>query len=145
MPVQTQFTFSPRTQYDWIKNRGHTYKNTTHQNIIMHYLKFNFLKCTAVMPLRLFLLPSDVSVSFSSHLHGGKILTSLMSSCIKHLSLYSLKKKTVGTLINYGLGLRLSLFQQFLIKVKNQQIKWYQRLCIQYYKIKNMLGTVNRP
>jgi len=40
--------------------------------------------------------------------------------------------------------LKLSLFQQFLIKVKNQQIKWYQRLCIQYYKIKNMLGNVNR-
>jgi len=34
------------------------------------------------------------------------------------------------------LGLKLSLFQQFLITVKNQQIKLYQRLCIQYYKIK---------
>jgi len=42
------------------------------------------------------------------------------------------------------LGLKLSLFQQFLIKVKNQTIKWYQRLCIQYYKIKNMLGNLNR-
>jgi len=42
------------------------------------------------------------------------------------------------------IGLKLSLFQQFPIKVKNQQIKWYRRLCIQYYKIKNMLGNVNR-
>jgi len=42
------------------------------------------------------------------------------------------------------LGLTLSLFKQFLIKVKNPPIKWYQRLCIQYYKIKNMLGNVNR-
>jgi len=42
------------------------------------------------------------------------------------------------------LGLELSLFQQFLIKVKNQQIKWYQRFCIQYYKLKNMLGNVHR-
>ena len=67
-----------------------------------------------------------------------------MSSCIIHLSLYLLKKKTVGILINYRLGLKLSLFQQFLIKVKNQQIKWYQRLCIQYKKIKNVLWNVNR-
>jgi len=44
--------------------------------------------------------------------------------------------------ITIRLGLKLSLFQQFLIKVKSQQIKWYQRLCIQYYKIKNMLGNV---
>jgi hypothetical protein len=29
------------------------------------------------------------------------------------------------------LALKLSLFQQFLIKFKNQQIKWYQRHCIQ--------------
>ena len=143
-PVQRKFTFPTRTQYDWIKNRGHTYKNTTHQNIIMHYLKFIFLNCTAVMPPRIFFLPFDVSVGFSYHLHSGKILTSLMSSWIKHSSLYLLKKKTAGILINYGLGLKLSLFQQFLIKVKNQQIKYYQRLCIQYYKIKNMLGTVNR-
>jgi len=42
------------------------------------------------------------------------------------------------------LGLKLSLFQQFIIEVKNQQIRWYQRLCIQYYEIKNMLGNVNR-
>jgi len=42
------------------------------------------------------------------------------------------------------LGLKLSPYQQFLIKVKNQQIKRYQRLFIQYYKIKNMLGNINR-
>jgi len=39
------------------------------------------------------------------------------------------------------LGLKLSLFQQFPIKVTNQQFK---RLFIQYYKIKNMLGNVSR-
>jgi len=42
------------------------------------------------------------------------------------------------------LGLKLSLFQQFLIKVKHQQMEWYQRLCIQHYKIRNMLENVNR-
>jgi len=36
------------------------------------------------------------------------------------------------------LRLKMTLFQQFLIKVKNQPIKWYQRLCIQYYKIKKI-------
>jgi len=42
------------------------------------------------------------------------------------------------------LRLKMSLFQQFLIKVKNQQIKWSQRLYIPYYRIKNMSGNVNR-
>ena len=42
VPLQRQFTFYPRTQYDWINNGGHTYKNTTHQNIIMHYLESIF-------------------------------------------------------------------------------------------------------
>ena len=42
------------------------------------------------------------------------------------------------------LGHKLSLFQQFIIRVANPQIKWYQRLRIQYYKIKSMLGNVNR-
>jgi len=51
------------------------YKNTTHQNIILHYLEFIFLNCTALCH-QLFLLPFDVSVSFSSHLHGGEKLTS---------------------------------------------------------------------
>ena len=109
---------------------------------------------------RLFLLPFEVSVSFRSHLHGGEKLTSSCHSVLyTYPSIYS-KKKTVGILINYRLGcnkaicfftyttirlgLKLSLFQQFLIKVKHQQIKWYQRLGIQYYKIKNMLGNVNR-
>ena len=50
MPVHRQFTFYPGTQCDWINNGGHMYKNTTHQNIIMHYLEFLFLSCTAVMP-----------------------------------------------------------------------------------------------
>ena len=50
MPVQKQFIFYPRTQWDWINNGGHTYKNTTHQNIIMHYLEFIFLTSTAVVP-----------------------------------------------------------------------------------------------
>jgi len=49
-PIHRQFTFYPSTQYDWINNGGHTYKNTTHQNIIMNYLEFIFLNCTAVMP-----------------------------------------------------------------------------------------------
>ena len=51
MPVQRQFTFYPRTQYNWINNGGLIYKNTTHQNIVMHYLELIFLTCTAVMPL----------------------------------------------------------------------------------------------
>jgi len=67
-----------------------------------------------------------------------------MLSCIIYLSYYLLKKKTVGILINYRLGLKLSLFQQFLITLKHQQIKWYQRLGIQYYKLNSMLGNVNR-
>ena len=50
MPVHRQFTFYPRIQYNWINNGGHTYKNTTHQNIIMNYLEFIFLNCTDVMP-----------------------------------------------------------------------------------------------
>ena len=33
-----------------IDNVGHMYKNTTHQNIKMHYLESIFLSCTAVMP-----------------------------------------------------------------------------------------------
>ena len=50
MPVQRQFTFYQRNQYDWINNGGHTYKNTTHQNIITHYLACIFLNCTDDMP-----------------------------------------------------------------------------------------------
>jgi hypothetical protein len=40
------------------------------------------------------------------------------------------------------LGVKLSLFQQLLVKVKNQQFEWHQRFYIQYYKIRNMLGNV---
>jgi len=53
MPVQRQFTFYPWNQYDWINNGGLTCKNTTHQNIIMHYLECIFLSCNDVMPLTL--------------------------------------------------------------------------------------------
>jgi hypothetical protein len=42
-------------------------KNTTHQNVIMHYLELIFLNCTAVIPPTL-PLTFDVSASFSSHL-----------------------------------------------------------------------------
>jgi len=82
-----------------------------------------------------------------------------MVSCIIHLSFY-LPKKTVGLLINYRLGCNKShmflhvhnhqTWTQIVTlstaphKVKNQQIKWYQTLCIHYYKITNMLGSVNR-
>ena len=69
-----------------------------------------------------------------------------MSYCIIHLSFYLLKKKSLAVTIAIccfiytiiRLGLKLSLFQQFLINVKNQPIKWYQRLCIQYCGIKNV-------
>ena len=53
MPVQRQFTFHPGTQYDWINNEGLTYKNTTHENIVTHYLEFIFLNCTAVVLMTL--------------------------------------------------------------------------------------------
>jgi len=41
----------------------------------------------------IFLLPFDVSVSFSSHLHGGEKIDLLMSSCFINLSFYLLKKQ----------------------------------------------------
>ena len=66
MPVQRQFTFHPGTQYDWINNGDLTYKNTTHNNIIMHYLELS--SSTALLLChRPFFLPLHVSVSFSSH------------------------------------------------------------------------------
>jgi len=46
---------------------------------------------------------------------------------------------------NYLTWTQIVTFQQFPIKVKNQQIKWHHRLCIQYYKIKHMLGNGHRP
>jgi len=89
MPVQRQFTFHPGIQYDWINTGGLTYKNTTHQNIIMHYLEFIFLKCTNVMSLTLpltFQYPSKFQFSFTWWWKTDV----LMSSCIIHLSLYLL-------------------------------------------------------
>ena len=159
MPVQRQFMFYPRTQCDWINSRGHTCKNTTHQNIIMHYPEFIFLKCTVGMPPTLpltFRCLTKLQFPLTRWWKNGL----LMSSCIIHLTFCLQQKKPVGILINYNLavtkavcffmyrtirlGLKLSLFQQFLIKVKHQQIKWYRRLCIQYHEIKSMLGNVNR-
>ena len=92
MPVQRQFTFYPRTQCDWINNRGHTYKNTTHQHIIMHYLEFIFLNCTAVMPQTLPLTFQSLS-NFQFPFTWWWKIDLLMSSCIIHLSFYLLKKK----------------------------------------------------
>jgi len=84
MPVQRQFTFYPRTQCDWINNGGHIYKNTTHQNIIMHYLVFIFLSCTALVPLTLPLTFRCLSKFQFSFTWCWKI-DLLMSSCIIHL------------------------------------------------------------
>jgi len=142
MPAQRQFTLYPRTQYDWINNGGHIYKNTTHHNIIMHYLKFIFLNCPAVMPLNLPLTIRCLSKFQFPFIWWWKT-NLLMSSCIIHLSYHLLKKllefeQTTGLVATTAvcffmyttirLGLKLSLFKQFLIKVKNQQTKWYQRL-----------------
>ena len=68
MPVQRQFTYYSRTQHDWINTGGHTYKNTTHQNIIMHYLQFIFLNRIAVLPPTLpltFWCPSKFQLPFT--------------------------------------------------------------------------------
>ena len=100
MPVQRQFTFYPRTQYDWI-NSGHTYKNTTYQNNIMHYLQFILLNCTAVMPKTLPLTFQCLS-KFQFPFAWWWKIDLLISSCFVHLSY--LLKKTVGILINYRLG-----------------------------------------
>ena len=92
MPVQRQLTFYPRTQYDWINNGDHTYKNTTHQNIIMHYLEFIFFNCTAVMPLTLpltFWCHSRFQFPFKWWWNTDL----LVSSCIIHVPFYLLKKK----------------------------------------------------
>ena len=106
MPLQRQCTFYPRTQYDWINNGGHMYKNTTHQNIIMHYLEFIFLNCPAVMPPSLPLTFGCLSKFQIPFTRWWK--TNLwMSSGIIYLSFYLLlkkKKKNVGILINYRLG-----------------------------------------
>ena len=92
MPVQRQFTFYPRTQCDWINNGGHTYKNTIHQNIIMHYLEFNFCNCTAVTPPTLPLTFWCLS-KFQFPFTWWWKTDLLMSSCIIHSSFHLLKKK----------------------------------------------------
>ena len=91
MPVRRQFTFYPRSQHDWINNGGHMYKNTTHQNIIMHYLEFIFLNCTAVMPPFLPLTFWCLS-KFQFTFTWWEKIDLLMSSYIIHLSFYLLKK-----------------------------------------------------
>ena len=89
MPVQRQFTFYPRTQYDWINNVGHMYKNTTHHNIVMHYLGFIFFSCTAIMPLTL-PLNFRCFIKFQFPFTWCRNIQLLMSSCIIHLSFYLL-------------------------------------------------------
>ena len=137
MPVQRQFTFYPRTPCGWINIRDHMYKNTIHQNIIMHYLEFIFLNCTVVMPPTLPLTFRCLS-KFQFPVTWWWKIDLLMSSCIIHLPFYLLLKKTVGILINYRLGCNNShiflhvhnyhnwthivTFQQFPIKVKISQL-----------------------
>ena len=87
-----QFTFYPRTQCDWINNGGYTYKNTIHQNIIMHYLEFNFCNCTAVTPPTLPLTFWCLS-KFQFPFTWWWKTDLLMSSCIIHSSFHLLKKK----------------------------------------------------
>jgi len=91
IPVQRQFTFHPGTQYDWINNGGLTYKNTTHQNIIMHYLQFIFLNCTDVMPPTLPLIFRCLN-KFQFPFTWWWKSDLLMSTCITHLSFYLLTK-----------------------------------------------------
>jgi hypothetical protein len=86
-----QFTLYPRAQYDWINSGGHMYKNTTHQNVLMHYLGFIFFSCTAVTPLT---LPPTFWCLGKFHfpLTWRWTIDLLMSYCIIHLSIYLLKK-----------------------------------------------------
>jgi len=122
MPLQRQFTFYPRNQYDCINNAGLTYKNTTHQNIIMHYLECIFLNCTDVMPLTLpltfrclskfhfpltwwwkidpLMSPCTVHLMSPCTVH-------LMSPCTTHLSFYLLLKNCWNW-INCRLGCNIS-------------------------------------
>jgi len=102
MPVQRQFTFYPRNQYDWISNGGHTYKNTTHKNTVMHYLEFIFLNCTDAIPQILPLTFRCLS-KFQFPFTWWRVIDLLMSSCIIHLSFY-LPKKNCWNLINYSDG-----------------------------------------
>ena len=109
MPVQRQFTFHQRTQYDWINNGGHTHKNTTHQNIIMYYLEFIFLNCTAVMPPTLPLTFQCLS-KFQFPFTLGWKPDLLMSSCITHLSFYLLQKKLLEFQLTTGLVNNIHMF-----------------------------------
>ena len=97
--VWESVTFHLGTQYDWINNEGVTYKSTTHQNIIMHYIEFIFLNCTDVMPPTLPLIFWCLN-NFQFPFTWWWKIDLLMSSCITHLSFYLLKK-TAGILINY--------------------------------------------
>ena len=88
-PAQKHFTFYSRTQYDWINNRSHkAYKNTTHQNVILHYLELIFLNSAAVIPstllltfrcLRHFQLPwwhkINILITFIATVHVSYLLT----------------------------------------------------------------------
>ena len=89
MPVQRQFTFYPRNQYGWINNGGLTYKNTTHQYTVMHYLECIFLNCTDAMPLTLPLTFRWYG-KFQFPFTWCWKIDLLMSSSIIHLSFYLL-------------------------------------------------------
>ena len=106
MPVQRQFTFYARTQCDCINNGDHMYKNTTHQNIIMHYLEFIFLTCTAFIPQTLPLTFRCLS-KFQFLFTWWWKIDLLMSSWYYTLILLIIKK-TVGILINHRLGCKNS-------------------------------------
>jgi hypothetical protein len=93
-----QFTFYPMAQCDWINSGGHMYKNTTHQNVLMLYLGFNFCSRTTVAPLTL--PPTFWRLSkFQFPLTWWWTIVLLMSYCTIHLSFYLFeKKRTVGIL-----------------------------------------------
>ena len=119
MAVQRQFTFCPKTWCEWINKGGHTYKNTTHQDSIMHYLEFIFLNCTAVMPLTLPLTFWCLG-KFQFPFTWWWKTDCLMSCCIKCLSIYLLTKK-IGILINY----RLDCTSHMFLHAHNHQ-NWIQ-------------------
>jgi len=121
MAVQRQFTFYPKTQCEWVNKGGHTYKNTTHQNILMHYLEFIFFNCPAVMPLTLPLTFRCLG-KFQFPFTWWWKIDFLMSTCIIHLPFYLLKK-TVGILINY----RLDCTSHMFLLVHNHQ-NWIQNI-----------------
>ena len=118
--------FYPRTQYDWINNAGHMYKNTTHQNITMHYLECIFLNCLAVMTPILPLTFRCLS-KFRFPFKWWWKTDLWMSSCIIHLCFYLINKKInkknpVGILINCRLDCNNS---HMFLHVHNHQT-WTQ-------------------